>query len=352
MSYSGDGNYQPSAGNGNYTVYTLAFVVPPSETGVGLTVSPAVQVAIQDATHATQPSFAGSISLTIGANPGSGTLSGTTTQNTALGIATFSDLSINKMANGYTLKASATGGQPVVESAAFNVDGLLFVGTDQDTFNSTGTNQLARLLVNGSTIRSSTVFNPTVQFNGIAQGPGAFLFIGDPDSNTLSKIDFTGSNATTVNSNAGFPNACCNEDMMFDGTNIFHAHYEVGAGQIDVLKPDGSLVTSYQGNDVTEPVGITKVGNDIWISRWSLKDFGIWSPGSFTKLGTTTANAGGLTYDPVNQILWVGQLGGCVKPYTVSNGAATTTVDDANCLKPLGAIGDTIDGLEFVSSVP
>src|SRR5207248_398611 len=53
-------------------------------------------------------------------NPGSGTLAGTTSVAAVAGVATFSDLSVNKSASGYTLTAAASGLSPAT-SAAFNV---------------------------------------------------------------------------------------------------------------------------------------------------------------------------------------------------------------------------------------
>jgi hypothetical protein len=49
------------------------------------------------------------VTMNIGANPAGGTLSGTATVAAVAGTATFSDLSIDKAANGYTLSASSTG---------------------------------------------------------------------------------------------------------------------------------------------------------------------------------------------------------------------------------------------------
>ena len=49
------------------------------------------------------------VSLAIGGNPAGGTLSGTTTVAVSGGVATFSNLSINKAGNGYTLTASDNG---------------------------------------------------------------------------------------------------------------------------------------------------------------------------------------------------------------------------------------------------
>src|SRR4029077_10789656 len=117
-----DGNFTMSGANGNYTVYQLVFTTQPSNTGVGLTITPAVVVTAQDSKGNTLTSFDGvgnSITLAIGTGPG--TLSGTAAQNAVAGVATFNDLSINKVANADTLVASPAGGLPSATSGLFNI---------------------------------------------------------------------------------------------------------------------------------------------------------------------------------------------------------------------------------------
>ena len=120
ITYSGDGNFVTSGANSNYTVYQLVFTTQPSNTGVGLAITPAVVVTAEDSGNTTLTTFTGGITLAIGSGPG--TLSGATTQNAVAGVATFGDLSINKIANGYTLTASPAGGVPDATSNAFNID--------------------------------------------------------------------------------------------------------------------------------------------------------------------------------------------------------------------------------------
>jgi len=120
ITYAGDGNFVASGFNGNYTVYQLVFTVQPSNTGVGLTITPTVVVTAEDSSNSTLTTFTGGITVAIGS--GTGTLSGTTTQSAVSGVATFGDLSINKIANGYTLTASPSGGVPDATSNAFNID--------------------------------------------------------------------------------------------------------------------------------------------------------------------------------------------------------------------------------------
>jgi hypothetical protein len=90
----------------------LVFAVPPSTTVANSPITPAVQVAARDAFENTATSFTGSVTIAIGTNPapGGGVLSSGTPNpaNAVSGFATFSSLSIDKVANGYTLTASAT----------------------------------------------------------------------------------------------------------------------------------------------------------------------------------------------------------------------------------------------------
>ncbi len=85
----------------------LAFVVQPSNTNVGATIAPAVQVAAQDAGGNTVTTFTGNVAIAIGTNPAGGTLSGTTPVQAVAGVATFSDLSIPNAGTGYTLNATS-----------------------------------------------------------------------------------------------------------------------------------------------------------------------------------------------------------------------------------------------------
>src|SRR5207253_2048823 len=98
----------------------LVFTVQPGNTAAGSAITPAVQVTARDAFGNTATGFTGSVTVAIGTNPAGGALSGTLTVAATAGIATFSNLSIDKSGTGYTLTAAATGvtGQA---STAFNI---------------------------------------------------------------------------------------------------------------------------------------------------------------------------------------------------------------------------------------
>ncbi len=87
----------------------LVFTVAPATTTAGAAFTPALQVTARDAQGNTATAFTGTVMLAIGANPGGGTLSGTSGVTAAAGVATFPGLSIDRTGTGYTLVASAAG---------------------------------------------------------------------------------------------------------------------------------------------------------------------------------------------------------------------------------------------------
>jgi hypothetical protein len=87
----------------------LAFGTQPTTTVAGASITPAVSVRIYDAFDNFVDTATNSVSLTFGTNAGSGTLSGGTAVAAVEGVATFSALSVNNAAIGYTLVASSTG---------------------------------------------------------------------------------------------------------------------------------------------------------------------------------------------------------------------------------------------------
>jgi len=265
INYPGDGNFVLSGANSNYNVYQLVFTTQPSNTGVGLTITPAVQVAAQDNTNTTLASFTGSITLAIGAGPG--TLSGTTTQSATGGIATFSDLSINKIANGYTLTASPAGGVPAATSNAFNVDTFYVDGNGNfGTLDlPTGTvTQIGAGTVPGSTGMDLTpglqvyAYNASNQLMQITPSTGAATLVGTgtiPDQATTGALtdgSYFGIDAVTGNlfsinlatgattsvgstSAAVLPTGCTVETSLAGSANVLY--YTIGYSGVSCSSP-------------------------------------------------------------------------------------------------------------------
>ena len=99
---------QVSSG-GNAVPVRLAFVSQPVTTAPGAPIVPPVQVAIQDGFGNTLTGSSMAVTLMLVTNPTGATLSGTLTQSAVNGIATFANLSIDRIGSGYTLAASAAG---------------------------------------------------------------------------------------------------------------------------------------------------------------------------------------------------------------------------------------------------
>ena len=92
----------------------------PTTTTSATTISPAVVATLQDAGGNVVTSSSATVTIAIGTNPGAGTLSGTLSTSAVAGVATFSDLSINKIGTGYTLTTASTGLTSAI-SPVFNI---------------------------------------------------------------------------------------------------------------------------------------------------------------------------------------------------------------------------------------
>ena len=95
------------AGSGSFNVTQLAsklaFTVQPSNTAAGASITPAVQVSVEDANNNVIATDNSNVTVALS---GSGTLGGTLMEAAINGVAKFSDLSINKAGTDYTLTAT------------------------------------------------------------------------------------------------------------------------------------------------------------------------------------------------------------------------------------------------------
>ena len=99
----------------------LGFFVQPSNDTAGSPISPAVQVEVLDAAGNRVTTDTRNITVAILDNPGGGTLSGTKTVAASAGVASFSNLSIDKAGTGYTLVATSSPALTSVTSADFDI---------------------------------------------------------------------------------------------------------------------------------------------------------------------------------------------------------------------------------------
>jgi alpha-tubulin suppressor-like RCC1 family protein len=142
----------------------LAFVVQPSNVTAGAAIAPAVQVVVQDAQGNTVPTATNSVTLGITGGTAGATLSGTLTRVLVGGVATFSDLTIDKAGLNYALAVSASGLTSDV-STRFNVNAgaaakLAFVVQPHDLMARAVIAPALQVVVQdalGNTVTSSTI---------------------------------------------------------------------------------------------------------------------------------------------------------------------------------------------------
>jgi hypothetical protein len=318
ISYPGDTNFVASGFNGSYTVYQLVFTTQPSNTGIGLAITPAVVVTAEDSSNSPLTTFTGGITVAIGSGPG--TLSGTTTQNAVAGVATFGDLTINKIANGYTLKASPGGGVYDATSNAFNIDtfyvdangnfGTLDLPTGTVTQigaatvpNSTGIDLTSGLQVYG--------YNTSGQLLQITPSTGAATPVGGPGSipdqattgaltnGSYFGIDVVTGNLYSIDTAAGattlvgltsapvLPAGCTLDSSLTGSASVLY--YTIGYSGASCTSPmadtlyqinpaDGTTMTgpvTISGSGVNTFIGSTFVGGTLYGFTANGKEYSI-----------------------------------------------------------------------------
>jgi len=212
----------------------LSFAVPPSTTDTTLPITPAVQVAIQDAFANTVTSATDPVTVSLGSNPGGATLTGTLTAAAVNGVASFANLKLDRIGNGYTLTATS-GALPVATSLPFNMikaQLIAFVSEDQGG-NHVG---IATMHSDGSSVVSlrSTGEWPVWSPDGkkIAFIYGRDVLVMNADG-TGAVVILHGDAGTTVNGLAWKPDG---SSIAFGGTYTY-------ASGLFVMGSDGSNVT-------------------------------------------------------------------------------------------------------------
>ncbi|MBI5835052.1 MAG: M6 family metalloprotease domain-containing protein, partial [Armatimonadetes bacterium] len=92
----------------------------PTDTSATQAITPAVQVRLLDSIGQVVDWATQNVTVAIGTNPGTSTLSGTTTVAAVAGVATFPGLSLDKVGTGYTLRFSSAGCGDAITNA-FNI---------------------------------------------------------------------------------------------------------------------------------------------------------------------------------------------------------------------------------------
>jgi len=270
----------------------LAFTAQPVTTSVNFNITPAVAVAVQDAAGNTITSANNSITLAIGANPGSGSLSGTTTVGAVNGVATFADLSINSMSTGYTLTATApnlTG----ATSTAFNVTpgpATRLVFTVQPVTTSLGATITPAVAVTVQDLAGNTVTTATNSITvAIGTNAGSGTLLGTTTVLAVNGVA-TFSNLSINNAGAGYTLTATVPNL----TGATSTAFNVTPGPATRLVFTAQPAIASPGATITPAVAVTVqdlVGNTVTTATNSITVAIGTNAGSGTLSGTTTVAA-------------------------------------------------------------
>ena len=297
----------------------LAFLQPPTNNVAGVAISPAVTVQVQDLGGNLVADSTASIAMAIGTNPGAATLSGTTPVDAVAGVATFSDLSINKAGNGYTLVASSSG-LTSGTSATFNItaaaaDKLAFT-TSPGASNTAGTNFGTQPVVTvqdafGNTVTGDTS-NVALSITSGTGAPGAILTCtANPKAAVAGVAAFAG----------------CRIDLVGTGYTLTATDGSLTAATSAAFNVNAGTAVSGDGSMSVAPTSVVagSAGNSLafTFTAPAARDF---SNGSYVTItvptgwaapttGTTSINAGTcggtVTRTTASQVVTVTMGSGC-----------------------------------------
>jgi hypothetical protein len=201
--------------------------------------------------------------------------------------------------------------------------GVLYVGSDTEEFagavSGNPLDKIGKYFTLGPVIVGGANINlaPTDVANGMTIVGGDLLtgtvVLSDLIERDLNTLSLTGGPFDALTNDFAF-----NEDLAYDGTNVWRAHFIVGgaSGTIYQLNPAlaGAVVVAYP--QTFGPVGMTFVGPQLWTTDWINDTVGTFvAPNIYTAMFSTPEHSGCLAWDGSSGVLWVGQAGGAVIPY-------------------------------------
>jgi hypothetical protein len=237
----------------------LAFTVQPPTAVAGQAMTPSVVVEARTSAGGLATGFTDSVTVSLGANPGSDSLFGTMTVAAVGGIATFSNLALDRAATGYSLVASS-GTLTSATSAGFNVvaANANYLGFEvQPAGGTPGVGMLP-----APTVRAYDIFgNPAAYSGNVTVAIGA-----NPGGATLGGTI----TATAVAGLATFPGLTISAGgvgytLVATGTGVFpgtSSPFTVGTATIAWANPSGgnwSTPANWNLNRVPEPSDIVDI---------------------------------------------------------------------------------------------
>jgi hypothetical protein len=294
----------------------LAFTAVPSSVLIGTAFG--ATVTAQDIGGATQTGFNGTVTLALGNNPSSDALSGTLTATAVNGVATFSGLSLTKLATGVTLTASAAAATGATSGAFDVLPGaaakLVFTGQPVNA-------------IIGASIGTLTVAardaadNVVTSFTGavslaIASNLGGSTLSGTTTANAVAgvatfsdiSLNLPGAGYTLGASATGLASATSNGFQITTGPAQLIG-LSSGGGQTGpagaALAPITMIVTDASGNaksGVLVTFAVATGGGSVSPASATTNASGLasttWTLGATAGVQTMTASSAGLTGSP------------------------------------------------------
>jgi len=266
----------------------LAFLVSPASTAAGATLTPAVQVSILD-TFGNATTSTANVTLTLSTNPGTSTLTGTTTVAAVNGVASFGNLSLDKLGTGYkltatsgTLTSAVSGAFDIVPGAPFRV---AFTGQP-------------------SNVVSGAVFSPTVQASildrfgnvvSLASNPVTLSLGNNPTGATISgSLTVTPVSGVATFTNVALDRAGSNYTLVAGSSGLYtdtSVGFNVGVGAPAKLAVVSLPATATAGTQFSVSVAVQDAGgNTITTGAIAVQLSLTGAPGA-TLSGTTTATS-------------------------------------------------------------
>ncbi len=261
----------------------LAFGQQPSAAGAGNAISPAITVLVEDSLGNVVTSDNSNVTLAIGSNPGSGTLSGTLTVAAVHGVATFSNISVNNPGGGYTLIASDTisGSALTATSAAFTVGTPPSVATPAAAAPSPVTGNSTSLSVLGGDVNGESTLTYTWSATTLPVGAAAPIFTVNGTNaakNTTATFGAAGAyvlTATITDANNASTTSSFNITVSQTATSITVAPTSIGIAAGATQQFAATVFDQFGAAFVSQP-SVT----------WSTTTGSITTGGLFTSAGT------------------------------------------------------------------
>ncbi|HYV48395.1 MAG TPA: hemagglutinin, partial [Myxococcaceae bacterium] len=277
-----------------FTANRVSFIVQPASTTAGSPINPAVQVAVQDQYNNTVTSSTASITVAIGTNPGGGTLSGTTTVAAVAGVASFSDLSIDKAGTGYTL-TGASAGLTGATSTAFNINpgaASRLAFTTQPTSATAGVSLSPAVHVTVQDAFGNTVTSSTASITvAIGTNPGGGALSGTTTVAAVAGVA-TFSNLSVDKAGTGYTLTAASSPLTGATSSTFNITAAAAAKVAFTVQPTNATA----GVSISPAVQVAvqdAFGNTVTGSTASITVAIGSNPGGGTLSGTTTASASG-----------------------------------------------------------